>query len=379
MMTPMAPRSPQSVAFRGLALLAVVAILALISVAISGAGEGTLPTLLVLVLEPVLWTLLVASALHAALGRKTGLLVITLSALVALGTALRRAPPHLGPIESSAEATPTVRHCAAKAEMPQRTLRIATWNAAHHPDRSAATEALLELDADLLVLQEVDEDFVNSVAGALQDRLSSEGLASAAQGANDADDDEPIAEGLFVRAEERWGHGLIVRDGFFGVCGSEQQDAFGISVPTAGQHEALASLAFPMIDDAVIPVVALHLDTPTASEISAWPALIGGSADRLAGYVRALDAPSIIMLGDTATHGTFRRFHGRLQDAGLLQVPARATWPTEVAGVPSLPLYQVDRIWHGAAWELSGVETHRMPSDHMAVVADLAPRQVDPG
>ena len=363
---------------RGLALVAAVALTAMAAVAVSGAGDGTLPTLLLLVAEPLIWLILLAAALHAGLSRRYGTGVLALCGLVTLAVALRRPPPTLGTVEPSAEASPTVRHCAAKAEMPPRPLRIATWNAAHTPDRSAAREALLGLDADLLVVQEVDEDFVDAVAGALQARLSSEGLASASKERHDADE-EPIAEGLFVRAEERWGHGLIVRDGFFGVCGSDQQDAFGISVPTAGDHEALASLAFPMIDDTVLPIIAVHLDTPAADEVVAWPSLIGGSADRLAGFSAALDAPSLIVLGDTATHGTFRRFHGRIQDVGLLAVPGRATWPTNVAGIPSLPLYQVDRIWHGAAWELQDVQTVRMPSDHMAVIAALAPRTLDPG
>ncbi len=378
MMRPMAARSPLSATLRALALLAVVGASAMGAVAISGAAEATLPTLLLLVAEPLVWVILVAAALHAGLSRRGGALVVALSALVALGTAVRRPPPHLGPTEASAEAGPTVRHCVAKAEMPPRALRIATWNAAHHPDRAAATEALLSLDADLLVVQEVDEEFVDGIAGALQDRLSRRAVASAPRGLHDADE-EPIAEGLFVRAEERWGHGLVVRDGFFGVCGAEQKDAFGISVPTAGDHEALASLAFPMIDDTVIPVMAVHLDTPALKEVGAWPALIGGSAERLSSFVSALNAPSLIVLGDSATHGTFRRFHGRLQDAGLLEVPGRASWPTNVAGIPSLPLYHVDRIWHGAAWELEDVETVRMPSDHMAVVANLAPREPDPG
>jgi len=378
MMSAMAPRSSHSAVLRGLALMAAVATTALGAVALSGVGDATLPTLLLLVAEPLVWVGLVSLAIHAGMKGRTATVVLSVTALVALAVSLRRPAPHTGPIASSDEASPTIRHCAAKAEMPGRALRIATWNAAHHPDRHAAIDAVLELDADLLVIQEVDEDFVDAVAGALQDRLSHEGLASAATGRHDADE-EPIAEGLFVRSEERWGHGLVVRDGFFGVCGSDQRDAFGISVPTAGDHEALASLAFPMIDDTVIPVVAVHLDTPAFDEVAAWPSLVGGSAERLASFAKALDAPSLIVLGDTASHGTFRRFHGRIQDAGLLEVPARASWPTVVAGLPSLPLYQTDRVWHGAAWRVDAVETVRMPSDHMAVVADLVPRELDPG
>ncbi|MCP4809299.1 MAG: endonuclease/exonuclease/phosphatase family protein [Proteobacteria bacterium] len=376
----MTPQSARFGVLRALALLGALAGISLICVAVAGVADRALPTLLLLVAEPLLWIGLVALCIHAALAQRVDPFVLGLSSLLALGLAVRQDRPLEQPPGAPEEASPTVRHCASQSGLPTRPLRVATWNASQHPDRVAAVDAILELDADLVVVQEVDEDFVLDLAARVQDQLGDGGLAEGPDGAAATDADAPaVAEGLFVHAEGTWGHGIVVRDGFFGVCGADQHDAFGISLPTAGDREALASLTFPVIGETVLPVVSLHLDRPGAlSELGRWPHLLEESSARIAGFADALGAPGLLVVGDTNTHGTFRGFHGRMRDAGLLAVPARATWPGNLAGFPTLPLYQLDRIWHGVAWEFDSVEAIRMPSDHLAVVAELSPRELDP-
>lgn len=380
MMALVTPQSARHGVLRALVLLGALAGISLLCVAVAGLADRTLPTLLLLVAEPVLWIGFVAICLHGALAQRVEPVVLGLSSLVALGLAVRQDRPLEPEPEPPDEASPTVRHCAGQSGLPERPLRVATWNASQHPDRAAATQAVLDLDADLVVLQEVDEAFVLDLAARVQDQLVEGGLATGPDEASRSDADDPaIAEGLFVHAEATWGHGIVVRDGFFGVCGADQRDAFGISLPTAGDREALASLTFPVLGDTVLPIISLHLDRPgAAAELARWPYLLEQSSSRIAGFAGALDAPGLLVLGDTNTHGTFRRFHGRMRDAGLLAVPGRATWPGNLAGFPSLPLYQLDRVWHGVGWETHDVDAVRMPSDHLAVVAELRPRELDP-
>lgn len=372
------PQSARSGVLRALVLLGALAGICLGCVLLAAFGDRTLPSLLVLVLEPLVWVVLVSMTLHGALAQRTEPFVLGLASLVALGLAVRQDRPLQQPPPPPDEASPSVRHCAGQSGLPERPVRLATWNAGQHPDRAAATEALIALDADVLVVQEVDELFVRQLADRVQDELAAGGLASGP--ASSTSDARPqVAEGLFVPATDTWGHGVVVRDGFFGVCGAGQRDRYELPLPAAEGRHATGSLTFPVLGDRVLPVLAVHLDRPgSVAELSDWPALLQESSQRIAGFAAALHTPTLLVVGDTNTHGTFRSFHGRMRDAGLLQVPARATWPGNLAGFPALPLYQLDRVWHGPAWENDDVQAVRMPSDHLAIVAELSPRELDP-
>ncbi|MCB9792443.1 MAG: endonuclease/exonuclease/phosphatase family protein [Alphaproteobacteria bacterium] len=337
-------------------------------------ADTTAPSLMVLISEPALWLLLVALALNAALARRWGGALVAAVALVALGGALRRPSAPVVPTMTPEEASPVVRECASRATTPNAELRIATWNTGGLEDGAGLALTVLDLDADIIVLQEVPgQAQIDAVVDVLEMGLRSRGVSGEAAS----------VEGLWVPAMGSGGMGLVVQGGWFGVCGSEELDRWSFELPAAEGRRALATLVFPKVHGVgFMPVVAAHLDRPAdLVELPGWSQRIAESGERLGGFVRALDAPSTVLLGDFNTHGTFSHFSALLSGAGLRAAASPPTWPAALGGVPTLPLYQLDRVWAGPSWDVTSVETRRTltPSDHLAVVATLSPSAAQAG
>ncbi|MCB9743989.1 MAG: endonuclease/exonuclease/phosphatase family protein [Alphaproteobacteria bacterium] len=331
-------------------------------------------SLMILALEPAIWLVLVALGLHALLHRRPSLAALALLGLVSLSLSLRRTIPREIPTETPDEASPVVRECASRASTPKGELRIATWNTGGLQDPAGLALAVMDLDADIIVLQEVPgQELIDAVVSTLEVGRRGRGLEGEAAS----------VEGLFIPAMPSAGTGLVVQGGWFGVCGSEELDRWSFELPAADGRTALATLVFPQVFDVgFMPVVAAHLDRPAGlGELPSWSERIRGSGERLGGFVRALDAPSTILLGDFNTHGTFRDFQGLLSGAGLAPAASGPTWPAALGGVPTLPLYQLDRVWAGPSWQVADVEARRTltPSDHLAVVATLSPAAAQAG
>ncbi|MCB9759818.1 MAG: endonuclease/exonuclease/phosphatase family protein [Alphaproteobacteria bacterium] len=337
-------------------------------------AEASALTLMILLVEPAIWVALVAVALYGALAGRWTRALAALALLVGVSWNLRRPPVSEVPQTAPEALTPTVRECASQIAAPRGTVRVATWNTGGQTDPHALARAVAGLRADVIVLQEIrGERLLQQIVDDLQDQLQEETgpLASV-----DGDlTDDAVVEGVFSEAMRSNGLGLIVRRGVFGVCGQAERDFWPMDLPAASGRTARATLAFPKVAGVgYVPVVAAHLDRPARlPELATWPRRIHRSALTLGGLARALDNPALIVLGDTNTHGTFRRFSGVMQGAGLFEVPPRPTWPASLLGVPALPLYPLDRVWHGAAWapvQLRAVRT-ASPSDHLAVVTEL--------
>lgn len=372
--------------------LALAALATGAAVLVAMYAETRMLSLLVLVLEPFLWFGLGAGCLYALVERRWHLAAVGAWSLAVLVFALRQPAPVVGPPAFAPDAaSPVVRNCASLATTPSAPVRVLTWNVGGSDDELAAD--IVQSEADLIVLQEVTAERVAEVTAAVQERLVTDfararlahfeelGEVPPAMTADQADL-LPVAEGLHVPTMGNEGLGLIVRNGEFSYCGDA--DRFPIPLPAAGDRVARGALVFASLErpDAergydLVPLMGVHLDRPGGpGELSGWPQRLKDSAETIAGFARALDTPNLVIAGDTNTHGTFRGFPGSMKGAGLTAVPPRASWPASLMGVPALPLYQLDRVWHGDAWVTSAVRTLRGPGDHLGILATLSPREV---
>lgn len=320
------------------------------------AGEDTLPGLLLLLGEPVLWMLLAGLLLWGLMRRK--LIVSTAAScawlLLVLGA---RTPATAQSVDLSLPGpSPTVRACAAHAVEPTGPLRVVSWNSGGQPLQAA--EALLDLDADLYVVQELrSPEDLDALSTQLQGTASEVGVQ-------------------FAEAFAGAGTGLVVREGWFGVCGSAQEELWTQELGAQGERRALSTLSFPVVDGVgMVPLISVHADRPAGPmELPGWPDTLAQTGAQLARTAAALEAPGVVVLGDTNSHGTFRQMNARMRGAGLAWTGGGASWPARLGPVPMLPLYQLDRAWTGRAWQVDSVRTARLgASDHLGLVVDLIP------
>ncbi len=367
-----------------------LALLATAIAAIAGVyAETSVLTLLVLLAEPLLWFALGASALYALVEKRWGLAAAALWSLAALAIALRQpvgavSPPAFAPDV----ATALVRNCASLAKTPQHPLKVLTWNLGHD---SEAAPAIVQSGADLVVLQEVTAEQVQEITAALQEQLLVEfsrdrlaryearGEEAPPLDPSDPDLVLPSAEGLHMPGLGHEGLGLVISNGEFSRCGD--YDRFPVELPAGGDRRAQGALVFATFGRPgsersydLVPLLGVDMDRPSGpGELAAWPERIARSAEAIAGFARALDTPNLIVAGDTNTHGTFRSLPRTLKGAGLISAPPRASWPASLHGVPTLPLYQLDRVWYGDGWMARDVRTLRGNGDHLGVLVTLDP------
>lgn len=319
-------------------------------------GEDTLPGLLLLLAEPLIWSVLACLLLWGLSQRKlvVGTAAVCSWGLLVLGA---RTPASAQSVDLSLPGpSPTVRACAAHAVQPTGALRVVSWNSDGNPLQAA--EELLSLEADVYVLQELSSsDELARLQTQLQGGASEVGVQ-------------------FAEALKGAGTGLLVRGGWFGVCGSAQEELWVQEVGAQGGRRAVSTLSFPVVEEVgMVPLISVHADRPAGlSELAGWPQTLADTGAQLARTAAALEAPGVVVLGDTNSHGTFRQMNARMRGAGLAWTGGGASWPARLGPVPMLPLYQLDRAWTGRAWQVDSVRTERLgDSDHLALVVDLIP------
>ncbi len=371
--------------------LALAAVATAACVFVATHAETHLLSLLVLLLEPLIWFLLGAACLYALVERRWAIALVAGWALTALAVSLRQPVQPIPPPPFAPEAaSPVVRNCASLAKRPQGSLVVLTWNIS---DDAEVTPDIVQSGADLVVLQEATAEQVEQVTSAVQEALlvdysrqrvayyEDQGLVAPPIDPEDPELLLPTAEGLHVATMGGQGLGLIVRNGEFSYCGD--QDRWPVELPAASGRVAHGALVFATFERQgaireydLVPLMGLHLDRPASPlEMADWPERLTDSAQTIAGFVRALNSSNLIIAGDTNTHGTFRELPGAMKGAGLIAVPPRASWPARLLGIPALPLYQLDRVWHGTGWTTRDVRTLRGRGAHLGVLATLDPVQ----
>jgi endonuclease/exonuclease/phosphatase (EEP) superfamily protein YafD len=333
-----------------LALTAFVAP-ALVGVCLGLVSDGTTPSLLLLCAEPVIWFGLIASSIWAILERRPGVGVSLIVGLLAMIGAIRL-PIDPVPAPPPGELAPGAVACRRETTTAGP-VRLVSWNT-HGLEASLVANALRTLPADAYVLQEVaGPDAIALVARQLD------------------------AKHLYAATEGDRGMAIVAPTGFARCGASQSSTAWTLALPTTGERQALAMLAFIRVGPTVAPVVGVHLDRPAGPmELVGWADRIQDSAQRIAGWTEAVGLDNTVVIGDTNTHGTFRHFLATMRSAGLSPTPARPTWPASVLGAPTLPLYHLDRAWYGNAWQVRSATSHRLAgSDHLALQVELEPRK----
>ena len=332
-------------ALRVATALVVMGLAAMASVAVGAASDSSLPTLLVLVLEPLLWGLLALAGVYALLGRRPLTAAVALFGLVALAWGLRRDGPELPAPHVSELASPWMRRCAFEAAHASSPMRLVSWTAGEQLQAEAALDLVRELEPDVLEL--------GGVRGSVLDELAL----------------ELGADGVHVQAG-RTGHAVLALGGLQD-CGTER--VYPIELPALGERQARASLSFPRLDGQAVPLLVVQPDGPSPSELVHWPDLLDATGLTLAGVGRGLASEALLVVGDTRTLSTFHRFHAQLASVGLQAAPPVLTWPALIGPLPVPALYPTERLWFGRSWQIQSVRTARVEGDHLALVVDLAP------
>lgn len=369
------PATPASLLTRVALAIGAVSACGALGLAVAEVGESTLPSLLFLLAEPLVWVALAVVALYGLAEGRLLRAVAALGCLLTLGVVIRQVPERRTPTSAPDEATPLLRECVAQAGLPAGSVTVASWNTGSQRDAGRIAASVAKLHADVVVLQELrGEPLLQEVVSRLENLAMPDHRVAASE--ESASPRAEMIEGLFIEAMPGSGSAVLVRGGFFGICGDDEQESWSFALPSAGQRRALATLAMPRVEGVGwVPVLGMHLDRPAdPSELAGWGERLVGAGDRVSGFVRALDAPGLVALGDTNAHATFRRFSGAMLGANLAELNVGPTWPALLGGIPSLPLYGIDRVWHGAGWSGGSARTVRLPgSAHLAVVATLQP------
>lgn len=304
-------------------------------------------TVAILLFEPALW--LASAGAAAVLAYRSGLTaaVVAVAMTVAFSAGVR-----IPSIDVASPPPPNPRfarfgRCATEEPPPR--LRIAAWNVLAVNEDDDIVRAASALDADVLVLHEVIRD-------ELGQRIAREWNGRA----------------IHEKAISDWGTTIVVREGRFVPCEGRTHDV--VELAAQARRRAIGIVTVIETRGGTFPIVTMHNDRPASlREAGTWPDAMHTTSRRIAAAVRAVDHPSVVVTGDTNTHATFRRFHGTIESAGVRPAPPRVTWPAHLAGLPFLPLYPLDRLWVGSAWEIETLRTERLevPSDHLAIIADL--------
>ena len=335
-------------------VVALIVLPLVVALPVSFFSDSTLPTLILLVLEPLIWVGFAAGTLAFIVQKKWAFTMACFTGWVIFAAGVRwPVSPATPPSGPTATILAGARGCVASADVPSKDLRVVTWNANGHANTPAASADALALNADLLVLQEVEAAFV-------------ENLAKTVGG-----------DWVYVELTPKQGVGLVVKDGtFLRGCGfPNNQNYVSFDLPASADRRSEAVLALAEVRGGILPILAMQMDVPgTPVELMTWGRRIKHGAARLSHAVQALDASAVVVAGNTNTHGTFRRFESRMSGPDLETAPAKATWPARLFGIRTLPLYHVDRAWFGPHWRLYRVETARLAeSNHLALITDLEP------
>ncbi len=302
-------------------------------------ADRTLPSILVLLAEPLAWFALLVTAGAAWVSEPRRLLIVgsALGSLLLSATLVRLPDSLPAPPSPSADVPREVRRAVRDLDLPVTVVRIATWNAGGQPASKAPLDGL-----DLLVAQDSRSSSHEPEGGRI----------------------------LFAPTGQDRGLSLVIPEGRFSSLGDRGtwlrfNLAAGSAVFTVAE-----------LPQGQLPVLALDLDPPQSVRQSIpWPARLQASAEELSAIAHALGSPGLTMLGDTSTHDTFRHALRTLGSTSLSPAPARPTWPARWLGLPAPSLYRPQRAWLGRAWTLKHQHTERWSGSHHALVLDLGPRR----
>lgn len=305
-------------------------------------ADRTLPSMVILMLEPLIWFVLLSLAGAALVVRPRRSLFATgaLSGLVLFAGLVRfpDATSHMPP--PSDEVPRDLRRIVRALDLPAQPVRVATWNAGGRPAMDAPLHEL-----DLLVVQD-------------------------SRSASREPDGGRI---LFAPTGQDRGMSVVVPRGRFSSLG-DRGTWLRFKLPAGEAVFAVAELP-----SGQLPVLAMDLEGPGSASLSLdWPARLQASAEELSHIAHALGSAGLVMVGDTSTHDTFRYALRTLGSTAMHPVPARPTWPGRWLGLPGPALYRPQRAWVARAWSLDRQHTERWPGSHKALVMELSPR-TDPG
>ncbi|MEC7948417.1 MAG: hypothetical protein VX265_12690 [Myxococcota bacterium] len=301
---------------------------AMLGLATGSVGERTTVGAAVLWSEPFLLAVGLWGVLVFASERHLLRAVALSSGLVLFIVSLRQPIEPIDVVEADRTRNDTLWECANLAGQSRKPIRLLTWTLRPERDQWVDTDALLQADPDLVVLH------------GLQDADVAEHIARALDG-----------EAKVLRSPDSLdGVALVVR-GAFQYCGG-REDSWSVSLPGPAGHGARAVLTFPALPGVgVVPLLAVRLsDAGGPSDWRTWPDRLVEGARRTAAIVAGLGPRRMIVVGDFGAPPTFRRIAGHMSGAGLSEVAVPATWPSHVAGLPSLPLHALDRVWVGEDW-----------------------------
>jgi len=318
-------------------------------------ADGHPITLTLMLAVPVLWGLVALAVLVITALRRWRLLVRFVAAVLPFMIALHL--PVLAPAGSpepppDADRLTACAHAIESERNPEesgaRPLRILSWNTRGlgNPTPVADVAApLAELDADILLLQEVRSE---AAAVALADALE--------------------ADVVWHRVVYSLGPAILSKRDALETCGGHR--SWMVSLPSIDARAAGAAVAFA----GGVPVVSMHLDRAREhGEIGKWSDMLSRSAARIAGLAELL-GPRVVVAGDTNTSTRFHRFHATLAAGGLEPAESMRTWPARWGRDDVIPVYALDRIYVGRGWEVASATSERLPhSDHLAVIVDLEP------
>jgi endonuclease/exonuclease/phosphatase family metal-dependent hydrolase len=258
-------------------------------------------------------------------------------------------------------------------------LRVAAWNAERCRHLDASVALLAAVDADVLLLSELDAGMARSgnhdVPRRLAERLRLSGgfaVEFVELSLGDAAD-VTFAEGFGASTNERGLHGnaVLVRGPLRDACALRLDDGGDWFTLERGQPRVGGRVAVAgMIDlgGVDVVVVSFHLESSsTADERAAQMAVLLGQVDQRFGA-----GTPCVLGGDANTFGApitelFDRDHVRHLRS---DEPARFTWP-----VTREPLFDVARV-HGCTWVDANVaapttnhDVHGLP-DHVPLHLD---------
>ncbi len=268
--------------------------------------------------------------------------------------------------------------CLVGGEEGASDLRVLSWNAQGATLDDETLRILVEQRPDLAVLTSLDD---GRFLERLTELLPGESLSFGSRGDQ---------VGLFVRGDfidcgeeaGAWpltvfapGHGPILADYALDHADQEQLPDHHAARRTSAQ----LVFAYPRIQGVgVVPVVAYQLPTDSSRLGSnTWAAAVREGSQALA-ITATLGGPSVVAVGHLGAPPTFQQALADLRGAGLHDAGGPPTWPATLHGLPFLPLYRMERVLSGSAWQARSSETIELPGPHQPLLV-LLERVEEPG
>ncbi len=253
---------------------------------------------------------------------------MSVSALIALGTGAMAL--HF-PVDRTSLRTQvpdwvrTLRGCAILPQASETPVRLVTWTV---DDSLPLEETLAQIIAqrpDLVVLQGTDD---RKIGTALGDALQGEVKFF------------PGGEGITAAVR-----------GSFQYCGGTT-DHWSIDLPARSGHVAEAIVTFPHIEHVgALPLVIARPDQHDGiMDLNRWAQRLVQSSNVVGAAAQTIGPRRMLVVGDFHVPSRAQPMAYPLRRAGLRAVSTPPNWPTNLAGVPLLPVHALDQMWAGRGW-----------------------------